>query len=128
MALTPAERSARYRERYPERVKATQKSYAFTWYGAERRLAANRAWTERNRPLTRTLAGAYTRRTRDERMVWLGTYKLWAGCIDCSYRDDPRSLQFDHVRGEKIREVSSMMTYSLEHLIAEIEKLSLIHI
>ena len=122
MALTPAERTARYKERHPERVKAAQKSYAFTPEGAERRLAAQRAWAERNRPLTRTLAGARTRRTRDERMVWLGIYKLWAGCIDCSYRDDPRALQFDHVRGEKIRAVSSMVTCSLEHLIAEIEK------
>ena len=99
-----------------------QQRYAQTLHGRARRQAANRAWAERNRPLTRTLAGTYTHRTRTERMVWLGIYKLWVGCHDCGYRDDPRALQFDHVRGVKLKAVSAMVTYSLEHLIAEIEK------
>ena len=99
-----------------------QQRYALTLNGRARRQAANRAWAERNRPLSRTLAGAYTHKTRKERLVWLGVYKIMCGCVDCGYRDDPRALQFDHVRGVKMKSVSAMITCSLEHLIAEIEK------
>jgi ribosomal protein S27E len=44
-------------------------------------------------------------------------------CIDCG-ESDHVVLEFDHVRGEKVKSISKMVatTYSLESLIKEIEK------
>lgn len=36
----------------------------------------------------------------------LNKIKLDSGCVDCGYRGHPTALQFDHVRGRKIRAVS----------------------
>ena len=61
-------------------------------------------------------------RVRKQRCVWLSVYKMIAGCVDCGYRDDPRALQFDHVRGEKVANISDLTTASLVRLIVELEK------
>jgi hypothetical protein len=44
-------------------------------------------------------------------------------CVDCG-EADPRVLEFDHVRGKKLGNVSSLRTggYSLERLEAELAK------
>lgn len=48
---------------------------------------------------------------------------LSEGCIDCGFRD-VRALEFDHVRGEKVANVSKLVRhgYSLEVVLAEIAK------
>ena len=44
------------------------------------------------------------------------------GCVDCG-ESDPRCLDFDHVRGKKLRSVSLMKTgYSVKVLREEIAK------
>lgn len=42
-------------------------------------------------------------------------------CIDCGI-DDVRVLEFDHVRGTKVKNVSQMYDYSLKTIFEEIEK------
>jgi len=48
---------------------------------------------------------------------------LQTGCVDCGNRDI-RVLEFDHVRGEKVRGVGELVSRgaSLEVILAEIEK------
>lgn len=50
----------------------------------------------------------------------LNKIKLDSGCVDCGYRGDPTALQFDHVRGVKIKAVSQFS--NLEKALAEAAK------
>jgi hypothetical protein len=50
------------------------------------------------------------------------TIKLTAGCADCGYKEHPEALDFDHVRGEKLFNISMKAIGSLKRLLAEIEK------
>jgi len=40
----------------------------------------------------------------------LARIKMQSGCVDCGYRSHPTALQFDHVRGDKLNDVSRMNT------------------
>ena len=48
--------------------------------------------------------------------------KLASGCVDCGYSEHAEALQFDHVRGEKKFNVGISYTFSMERVLAEIEK------
>jgi hypothetical protein len=50
--------------------------------------------------------------------------KVQRGCVDCGYAENPRALEFDHVRGEKLDAVSRLVTKrsSLDVILAEIAK------
>lgn len=49
--------------------------------------------------------------------------KLERGCVDCGYNTHPAALDFDHRRGEpKVKDVSKLLTNSMEKLLAEIAK------
>ena len=54
---------------------------------------------------------------------FVNRYKLYVGCIDCGYKENPQALQFDHVRG-KTEEVSRMIrkVSSLKRIKEEIRK------
>lgn len=52
----------------------------------------------------------------------LAELKMTAGCVDCGFDSHSEALDFDHVRGEKIKGVSQMHTKSLENLFDEIAK------
>jgi hypothetical protein len=66
-------------------------------------------------------ANGYARIKRNKEFVY--KYLLGKKCIDCP-ESDIRVLQFDHVRGKKITEVSKMVHegYSLDMIKKEIEK------
>ncbi len=50
----------------------------------------------------------------------LAMMKLDAGCTDCGYNAAPEALDFDHVRGDKKRNVSSCKT--IQSALDEAEK------
>jgi hypothetical protein len=52
----------------------------------------------------------------------LAAIKISAGCADCGYDDHPAALQFDHVRGVKLGNVSGMVKRSWSVIAAEVEK------
>lgn len=56
-----------------------------------------------------------------ERAEFLLKYLLEHPCIDCG-EADPVVLQFDHVRDVKFREVTAMLSYSLQRIMEEIAK------
>lgn len=47
-------------------------------------------------------------------------------CADCRRRFPPAVMEFDHVRGRKIRPVANMKYYKLERLMKEIAKCDLV--
>ena len=53
--------------------------------------------------------------------IYIKAYFETHPCVDCG-NDDWRVLEFDHVRGEKWRNISSIMTEPLDRIIQEIEK------
>ena len=50
--------------------------------------------------------------------------KLASGCIDCEYNQHPCALEFDHVRGEKVENVSRMVLsgFAWDRIVTEIAK------
>jgi hypothetical protein len=46
---------------------------------------------------------------RDDLRAWVELVKLVAGCRDCGYRAHPAALDFDHVRGDKVANVSVLV-------------------
>lgn len=65
-----------------------------------------------------------TKRFKKRTQMKVDEIKLESGCVDCSYNKHPRALQFDHVRGEKVENVSRMVLMALawDRIEAEIEK------
>ncbi len=63
-----------------------------------------------------------TQKCRDRGRAFLATKKLESGCVDCGYKDAPESLDFDHVRGEKLFSLATKPGASLARLSAEIAK------
>ena len=55
--------------------------------------------------------------------VWfqIRRFKADRGCVDCGEKD-PDLLDFDHVNGEKVGNISQMLTRSFETLKRELEK------
>lgn len=52
----------------------------------------------------------------------LDEYKLKHGCIDCGYNENADALEFDHVKGNKLKTVSAMCYSSWDKIWAEIAK------
>jgi hypothetical protein len=63
------------------------------------------------------------RADRKRNKQYVQEYLATHGCVDCP-ETDPTCLDFDHVRGEKIAEISQMVrgSFSLEMILHEIEK------
>lgn len=62
------------------------------------------------------------RKRRMERMDFVSAYKLEKGCLDCGYNEYAIALQFDHVRGEKVGNISDLLTSTWDILLEEINK------
>lgn len=96
--LSGAEKTRRYRERHPDRIKVQRE----------------RGREQKNRK---------ARERQASRFRFLAALKLTAGCIDCGYRKDPARLHFDH-RDGTVKEFNIAVGWgaSWERLLAEIEK------
>lgn len=86
----------------------------------EKRRTYQKAYRLANKERVRYTA---TRRAkRQDRMV-----KLKAGpCVDCGGWFPPEAMDFDHVRGVKVKHVGWLGDGSLARLMAEIEKCELV--
>lgn len=63
------------------------------------------------------------RKKRNERVVFLQEYKQSRGCADCKEMYPYWILEFDHVRGKKIANLSTMArTHNMEDLKKEVAK------
>lgn len=62
----------------------------------------------------------YDRKRRKNIYEYLDAVKLARGCTDCGYREHAIALDFDHVRGKKLRNLSQCRT--MKTVKVEIEK------
>lgn len=75
-------------------------------------------------------------RTRDRRALVktqrLLEFQSWidvlrdSPCVDCGETFPPEAMDFDHVWGEKVKEIGQMWCYSRDRVLAEIEKCELV--
>ena len=83
----------------------------------------NKTWYAKNRRRQIRAAGINSRRYKMERRGWL--WKLKAKpCRDCRRRFPAYVMDFDHVRGRKLGNISTM--HSKKRILAEIAKCDLI--
>lgn len=75
-----------------------------------------KAWKKKHGQSVEFLAEK-ARRTQE-----INSIKLRCGCVDCGYRGHPVALDFDHVKGEKRREISDMMSYGWGAILEEMNK------
>lgn len=59
--------------------------------------------------------------SKNRNFSYLYKYLLEHPCVDCG-EGDPIVLEFDHVRGQKQRNVSNLIMCSLDKIIKEIDK------
>ena len=73
-------------------------------------------------------ARRYTPRNRRRNVRWLQEYKESRPCTDCGGRFHHAAMDFDHVHGDKINEVSrlSQNAASMKKILAEISKCELV--
>lgn len=60
-----------------------------------------------------------------DRKALVSQIKLDEGCVDCGYRDSSVALDFDHVRGRKLGNISTMVadsTVPWEKIVREMAK------
>lgn len=68
-----------------------------------------------------------TSKKREEIRQLLGKIKESHGCLDCNIKYPYYMLQFDHVHGEKIDQLSNMIKYyPMEDIFDEIEKCEIV--
>lgn len=56
---------------------------------------------------------------------WMASLKE-APCTDCGIQYPPHIMEWDHVRGTKVRAVAAMLWFPRDKIIAEIEKCELV--
>lgn len=91
----------------PEKRRAYMRDYHRRWYTQNK--AKHRAWDVA---------------IRDRLSKRVTEYKLKRGCCECGYKKCAAALEFDHVRGEKLADISNMVQRRMgwEKLFAEIQK------
>lgn len=67
---------------------------------------------------------ARVKRNRAKKLAIVQAIKSGA-CTDCGGTFHPEAMQFDHV-GEKFAAVSSMLTYGIDRILAEVAKCELV--
>lgn len=80
-------------------------------------------WYERNKVARRIQVGERRDRLKKEGRAYVDAYLSEHGCVDCP-EDDPVVLDFDHVRGQKKRNVPEMAraAYTMAAIQEEIDK------
>ena len=65
-------------------------------------------------------------KTLFKRKLMLDQFKMERGCEICGWNGHPFALEFDHVNGKKINNVSQLVSCSLKRLTEEIQKCRII--
>jgi hypothetical protein len=88
----------------------------------EKRRARTRANSQKWRERWPEKHTAAVRKREDKMRSLIATIKVTSGCVDCGYNENPSALQFDHVRGVKLFDVSQGRVKGEKLLLDEIDK------
>ena len=103
---------ARYKERHPDRVRASQRRYYET-HREKKALIDEKRKATRYASTDKWKAGVAS--------AW-ATWKLEVGCADCGYAEVPDALELDHLPGFEKSFPASAGSHSLERLMEEAAK------
>lgn len=70
----------------------------------------------------RLISKESAKKLRTKNRAWMQAEKVRRGCIDCGYNVNPVALEFDHVKGNKLFEVSKTVNLKPPIMMAEINK------
>ena len=100
--------------------KASQKAAQFRDNHSPKGKARRKAWgaSEKGKESLK----AATLRLTTKRRAWVQAEKVRLGCVDCGYNKHPAALDFDHVSGTKLFDISKTMGRRLDVMKAEIAK------
>lgn len=62
------------------------------------------------------------RKRTSARRALLARIKVRAGCAVCGYDDAACALDFNHFKGEKVADLTKMVTYRMDRIVQEIAK------
>jgi hypothetical protein len=77
------------------------------------------AWQEQRKEYFKAKGAKKSKERYATLKRFLTSVKLTCGCIDCGYRENVATLQFDHTR-DKLQKVGQMIT--MKRAVAELEK------
>ena len=112
------EASRRWKERNPEKAKASEKRRAKRIHDTNK----SKLWRKRRLALPgyRERINRQTNARITAIRGWLSDYKLSKGCVDCGYKEHPHALHFDHIFTDKSLNVCNAK--SIEQAQREIAK------
>lgn len=69
----------------------------------------NSQWYYKNKRTHQKLSKKYRENFQEK----ANAFKLSKGCIDCGYKKHPVALHFDHIHGEKVRQICDFRNWDL---------------
>jgi len=109
-----------WRELNPEESKANARAYyhknaeklrEYERDQREKNSAEVKAYRDKYRAENRSVVREHRRAGRARFVARILEFKKSVGCIDCGYDKDPTALDFDHVRGEKVKNISKFTSF-----------------
>lgn len=101
-----------------------RKEYMKKYYQENRERLLEYNKNQKNKPELRERKNRNAAKYRKQLREKVDAIKLEKGCIDCGYNKNPRALEFDHVKGEKLETVGKLVAdnRSWKTIQEEIEK------
>ena len=90
-----------------------QSALEYYYENKEKCLSDNKRWREENREYRNEYIKRINYPKKKKFQEQANAYKLQHGCIDCGYKDHAVALQFDHVYGVKVKDVSKFNDWDL---------------
>lgn len=89
----------------------------------EDQAAASKRYYEANKSKVKQRSKKRNRKQRNANKAYVDKIKVESSCVDCG-EGNPLVLDFDHVKGEKVGDISSMVyqSYCVESIQKEIDK------
>lgn len=106
-------------------VQEADKARLLKWRQKPESREMERAKARRHAANNRQKNLEYAQKRQVERKTFINTFKDLP-CADCGVQYPPYVMDFDHVRGEKVGDLSVMWSRSLETILTEIEKCDLV--
>jgi hypothetical protein len=115
---TLRQRSSRRKYNASPKGREARRRYAATEGGREAQKRAKARWNRDNADIV-AVASRARKRAQLERIAAI---KVAAGCADCGYAEHFAALEFDHVEGGKVANVSALVGKRWDVIEAEIAK------
>jgi hypothetical protein len=116
---------AKYRKKHPDKIRAYHREYAKVNPPTEESRLAGCLYAKTQRDANKAVWLQKESAKRQSRRAFINSFKD-KPCTYCGEQLPPWCMDFDHVRGEKLKNVSHMLYSSFTRIKAEIDKCELV--